>query len=137
MKTNSRVHPLLIALAAAIILPWLMGLAGLTTTSATEVVIFALACMGLNLLAGYTGLVSFGHGAWFGLGAYIAALVALAVLGVAVWFTAGSSALWLHASGLERVIRLTLLVIGGMAVYFATLFALGFRVRDFRRRAAT
>ena len=63
--------------------------------------------------------------------------MALAVLGVAVWFTAGSSALWLHASGLERVIRLTLLVVGGMAVYFATLFALGFRVRDFRRRAAT
>ncbi len=35
------------------------------------------------------------------------------------------------------MIRLTLLVVGGMAVYFATLFALGFRVRDFRRRAAT
>ncbi len=84
MKTNSRVHPLLIALAAAAILPWLMGLAGLTTTSATEVVIFALACMGLNLLAGYTGLVSFGHGAWFGLGAYIAALVALALPGNAL-----------------------------------------------------
>ncbi|MFO1165557.1 MAG: ATP-binding cassette domain-containing protein, partial [Paracoccus sp. (in: a-proteobacteria)] len=84
MKTNSRVHPLLIALVAAAILPWLMGLAGLTTTSATEVVIFALACMGLNLLAGYTGLVSFGHGAWFGLGAYIAALVALALPGDAL-----------------------------------------------------
>ena len=84
MKTNPLFHPLLIALAAAIILPWLMGLAGLTTTSATEVVIFALACMGLNLLAGYTGLVSFGHGAWFGLGAYIAALVALALPGDAL-----------------------------------------------------
>ena len=83
MKTNSRVHPLLIALVAAAILPWLMGLAGLTTTSATEVVIFALACMGLNLLAGYTGLVSFGHGAWFGFGAYAAALVALALPGEA------------------------------------------------------
>src|SRR5262245_58816656 len=30
--------------------------------------------MGLNVLVGYTGLVSFGHGAWFGLGAYAAAL---------------------------------------------------------------
>ena len=37
-------------------------------TSATEVVIFAMACMALNILVGYTGLVSFGHGAWFGLG---------------------------------------------------------------------
>ena len=96
-KSNPLFHPLLIALAAATLLPWLMGLAGLTTTSATEVVIFALACMGLNLLAGYTGLVSFGHGAWFGLGAYIAALVALALPGdamvlpllVAVLLTAG------------------------------------------------
>ena len=51
-KSNPLFHPLLIALAAATLLPWLMGLAGLTTTSATEVVIFALACMGLNLLAG-------------------------------------------------------------------------------------
>src|SRR5262249_30488124 len=32
------------------------------------------ACMGLNVLVGHTGLVSFGHGAWFGLGAYAAAL---------------------------------------------------------------
>ena len=43
-------------------------------TSATEVVIFALACMALNILVGHTGLVSFGHGAWFGLAAYAAAL---------------------------------------------------------------
>lgn len=74
-------HPLMIALAATVILPLLMQAVGLTTTSATEVVIFALACMGLNLLAGYTGLVSFGHGAWFGFGAYAAALIALALPG--------------------------------------------------------
>ena len=42
-------------------------------TSATEVVIFAIACMALNILVGHTGLVSFGHGAWFGLAAYAAA----------------------------------------------------------------
>ncbi len=30
--------------------------------------------MALNVLVGHTGLVSFGHGAWFGLGAYAAAL---------------------------------------------------------------
>src|SRR3954468_1907816 len=48
---------------------------GLGVTSATEVVIFALACMALNILVGYTGLVSFGHGAWFGLAAYAAAIM--------------------------------------------------------------
>ena len=33
-----------------------------------------MACMALNILVGHTGLVSFGHGAWFGLAAYAAAL---------------------------------------------------------------
>lgn len=67
--------PLMIALGGLCVLPWLMHAIGLGTTSATEVVIFAIACMALNILVGATGLVSFGHGAWFGLGAYAAALL--------------------------------------------------------------
>jgi putative peptidoglycan lipid II flippase len=63
-------------------------------------------------------------------------LVAMAVLGVCVGFTAGADALWLHAGSAERVIRLSLLFFGGIAVYFATLFALGFRITDFRRSGA-
>ena len=55
-------------------LPFALLAGGLTMTSATDVVIFAIACMALNVLVGHTGLVSFGHGAWFGLGAYAAAL---------------------------------------------------------------
>ena len=39
------------------------------------VVALAIAAMGLNLCVGYTGLVSFGHGAWFGIGAYAAGLI--------------------------------------------------------------
>ncbi len=38
-----------------------------------EVLIFAIFAMSLDLLLGYTGLPSFGHAAFFGLGAYIAA----------------------------------------------------------------
>lgn len=77
-----RLHPLLIALVALAVLPFALIPAGLTTTSAAEIVIFALAASGLNLLVGYTGLVSFGHGAWFGLGAYVAGLVALSLPGM-------------------------------------------------------
>ena len=40
----------------------------------TEVVIYALAAMALNVLLGYTGVLSFGHAAYFGLGAYGAAM---------------------------------------------------------------
>src|SRR5262247_1377160 len=65
---------LVIAALALVALPFaLLGL-GLGITSATEVVIFAIACMALNILVGHTGLVSFGHGAWFGLAAYAAGL---------------------------------------------------------------
>jgi len=66
---------LIIAAVALAVLPSLLSALGLTLTSATDVVLLAIACMGLNLLVGYTGLVSFGHGAWFGLGAYAAALL--------------------------------------------------------------
>src|SRR5678816_1452315 len=66
--------PVLLAALGALALPFVLLAAGLTLTSATDVVIFAIACMALNVLVGYTGLVSFGHGAWFGLGAYAAAL---------------------------------------------------------------
>lgn len=37
--------------------------------------IFAIAALGFNLLLGYTGLLSFGHSAYFGLGAYSAAFM--------------------------------------------------------------
>ncbi|MBI4610809.1 MAG: branched-chain amino acid ABC transporter permease [Candidatus Rokubacteria bacterium] len=37
--------------------------------------IFAIAALGFNLLLGYTGLLSFGHSAYFGVGAYAAAFL--------------------------------------------------------------
>src|SRR5947207_5388584 len=67
-------YPLLIAVAGLLVLPFVLLGVGLTLTTATDIVIFAIACMGLNILVGHTGLVSFGHGAFFGIGAYAAAL---------------------------------------------------------------
>ncbi len=78
--------PLLVSALIVAALPFALLAGGLTLTSATDVVIFAIACMALNVLVGHTGLVSFGHGAWFGLGAYAAAL------SQKYWFTA--SVLW-------------------------------------------
>jgi branched-chain amino acid transport system permease protein len=40
----------------------------------TQVVVLGLAAMALNFLLGYTGVLSFGHAAYFGLGAYGAAM---------------------------------------------------------------
>jgi branched-chain amino acid transport system ATP-binding protein len=66
--------PLVVAALALIVLPFGLDLVGLPLRSSIDVVALAIACMGLNILVGNTGLVSFGHGAWFGLGAYAAAL---------------------------------------------------------------
>jgi ABC-type branched-subunit amino acid transport system ATPase component/ABC-type branched-subunit amino acid transport system permease subunit len=62
---------------ALVLLPLSMPLLGLTVNTASMVVELAIAAMALNLLVGYTGLTSFGHSAWFGIGAYAAALIQL------------------------------------------------------------
>ena len=71
----SKWRQLELAAAALIALPFATRALGLTTDTATTVVILAIAALGLNLCVGYAGLVSFGHGAWFGIGAYTAALI--------------------------------------------------------------
>ena len=52
---------------------WLPHIGGYVELG-TRVVIYALAAMALNFLLGYTGVLSFGHAAYFGLGAYGVAL---------------------------------------------------------------
>lgn len=72
------------------------------------------------------------HPGWTG---FIARLViALAVLGIVLWWGMGNTQTWLDYNAFERIGHLSALVVGGMAAYFATLFALGFRINDFRKR---
>ena len=54
--------------------PFWLPLMGGYTALASKVLVFGLAAMGLNLLLGFTGVLSFGHAAYFGLGAYGAGL---------------------------------------------------------------
>ena len=46
------------------------------TTLFSKIVILAIAGIGLNLILGYGGMVSFGHAAFFGLGGYITGILA-------------------------------------------------------------
>jgi ABC-type branched-subunit amino acid transport system ATPase component/ABC-type branched-subunit amino acid transport system permease subunit len=71
---HAKYRPLWIGAIGLAALPFAMPMLGLTVNTATVVVILAIAAMALNLLVGYTGLTSFGHAAWFGIGAYAAAL---------------------------------------------------------------
>ena len=61
-------------------------------------------------------------------------LVALAVLGAVLLAVSGPNVFWLQASLGARVGRLAIVVAAGAFAYFATLFVLGFRLRDFNRR---
>ncbi len=51
-------------------MPLWMGAVGGYTELASRVVVLGLAAMALNFLLGFTGVLSFGHAAYFGLGAY-------------------------------------------------------------------
>jgi branched-chain amino acid transport system permease protein len=65
-----------LAVAAVVLLallPWLLARYQLSIL--TDVLIFGLFALSLDLIMGYTGMVSFGHAAYFGLGAYGSALV--------------------------------------------------------------
>ena len=59
-------HPVLAFALFFAVFPFLMPYKAL----ASQVLIFGLLAMGFNLLYGYTGLLSFGHAAYYGLGAY-------------------------------------------------------------------
>jgi putative peptidoglycan lipid II flippase len=61
--------------------------------------------------------------------------IALLALGITLWFGMGAQQSWLTTHGWARVLRLSELVAGGVVVYFAVLGALGFRPRDFSKRA--
>jgi branched-chain amino acid transport system permease protein len=95
-----------IALLAALALLALFPFAGATfyTELVTKVMILAIFALSLDLLVGYTGLVSFGHAAFFGVGAYTLALLAPKYEAANLWLTlptaiavAGISALFVGA----------------------------------------
>ncbi len=56
-------------------MPYWMGAVGGYTGLATRVLVLGLAAMSVNFLLGFTGVLSFGHAAYFGLGAYGAGML--------------------------------------------------------------
>jgi branched-chain amino acid transport system permease protein len=67
---------LVMAAPVVVVLLVLPGLVGpYQTQLLTYGLIFAIATLGFNLLLGYSGLLSFGHSAYFGVGAYTAAFM--------------------------------------------------------------
>ena len=80
MPERDRLRPALIATAALIAAAFLPAFVGALDLDyvvgiATRILIFALAGISLNLILGYGGMVSFGHAAFFGTGAYIVGIL--------------------------------------------------------------
>lgn len=71
-----------LSVLALCLLPWLLPSKAL----AVNVLIYGVVCVGYNLLFGYTGLLSFGHAAFFGTGAYVTG-IAIGQFGVP-WYAA-------------------------------------------------
>ena len=96
-------HPVLAFLVVFAVFPFLVPYKAL----ATQVLIYGLFALGFNLLYGYTGLLSFGHAAYWGLGAYGTG-IALAKLQV--------GSLWL-----ALLAGPALAVVGGVVISFLCL----------------
>jgi putative peptidoglycan lipid II flippase len=92
----------------------------------------------LNALLLYRGLRRQGiYAPRPGWGKFMVKLVcALAVMSTVLFFGMGNTQDWLRYALFTRLLHLSALVAASAGVYFATLWALGFRLADFRRRAA-
>lgn len=107
----------------------LLGIAALAPLVATDfqlfrltnILIFAIALLGLNILVGYNGQISLGHGAFYGLGAY-ATLILVAHFDLAHWIAVPVAAALCLVVGF--LFSLPLLRLETMHLAMAT-FALG------------
>jgi putative peptidoglycan lipid II flippase len=59
--------------------------------------------------------------------------VALYMMGGVIWYGMGSEASWFAIPAGTRALKLAAVILGAMVVYFATLWAVGFRLRQFSR----
>ena len=75
-------HSLVFILLFFIIFPFIVPYKAL----ATQIIIWGLFALGFNVCLGYTGMLSFGHAAYFGVGAYTAGIV-LIRLWENIWFS--------------------------------------------------
>ncbi|HEY6334961.1 MAG TPA: branched-chain amino acid ABC transporter permease, partial [Alphaproteobacteria bacterium] len=75
VQSLSRQARLGIALAFAVAagVPWVVS--NYSTFQLTQAAIYAIALLGLNLLTGYNGQISLGHGAFFAIGGYTSAIM--------------------------------------------------------------
>src|SRR5690242_10954179 len=103
---------LLVALAALLLFPAVADRFYLQLFS--KIMIFGVFAMSLDLLVGFTGLVSLGHGAFFGIGAYALMLLSPQYEAASLWL---SLAVAVAVAALAALV-IGLLVLRSSGVYF-------------------
>ena len=103
----------------AIALPFMVS--SYRTFQLTLVMVYAIALLGLNILTGYNGQISLGHGAFYAMGAYCTAIL-MDKLGVPYWATVPAAGAVCFAAGF--LFGLPALRLEGLYLALAT-FALG------------
>ncbi|HVC10741.1 MAG TPA: branched-chain amino acid ABC transporter permease [Burkholderiales bacterium] len=123
LSPAKRLTPRLAAWAALAVvacgLPF--AVTGYHTFQLTMVLVYSIALLGLNMLTGYNGQISLGHGAFYALGAYTAAIL-MNSLNVPYWATLPASAAVCLVAGF--LFGLPALRLEGLYLALAT-FALG------------
>jgi len=126
-----RVPWTLLIFLAALTLPWIGS--RYDTFLGTQIAIYALFAMSLNLLLGTTGLVSFGHAAYFGIGSYACGIL-MKTLGVPFWLAFPAAGLIAAAFGLVFgffCVRLTKIYFAMLTLAFAQIvWAICFKWND-------
>lgn len=107
-----------LALAVAVVLPWLLPEQGYSLRVACLILLFAALAQAWNIAAGLSGLVSLGHAGFFGAGAYVSTLL-LINFGVSPWF--GMIAALLFGGLLAALLSLPTLRLRGHYFALATL----------------
>jgi branched-chain amino acid transport system permease protein len=97
--TLSRVLPVALAFGALALLP--LVLSGFYLELTMKIMILAIFALSLELLVGQTGLVCFGHAAFFGIGAYAVTLLSPQDAAASLWFTLPAA---LGAAGLYALV---------------------------------
>lgn len=87
MHTHSRALNIVLILAAVALAAFPLTGSTFYTQLFTKIMIMAIFAMSLDLLVGYTGLVSFGHAAFFGLAGYALALMVPKYEAASLWWT--------------------------------------------------
>ncbi len=84
----------------------------------TQVAIYAVAAVGLDLLIGYTGLSSFGHAGFFGLGGYVVGILAFHAADGSLFLgvVPGATAAWIAWPAAILISALAALAIGALSL---------------------